>query len=60
METDLPAGVPKGFEELKREVLGFGQGVVEQERVVDDGKLGVYLVVAYYIRGLAGNGIPEP
>ena len=48
MERDLPAEVPKGFEELRAEILGFGKGVVEQDRVVDDGKMGMYLVVTQY------------
>jgi hypothetical protein len=60
MERDLPAEVPKGFEELRAEILGFGKGVVGQDRVVDDGRMGVYLVVTYDIRGLVGDRIPEP
>ncbi|KAK0732350.1 hypothetical protein B0T21DRAFT_260212, partial [Apiosordaria backusii] len=46
LEGDLPEEVPHGFEELRREVLSFGKGEDEE-----DGKMGVYMVTTYEIRG---------
>ncbi|KAK4223076.1 hypothetical protein QBC38DRAFT_373843, partial [Podospora fimiseda] len=63
LEEDLPAEIPKGFEELRKEILGFVDRLEEVEegeypvqamvRIPDEeeGKLGVYLVVTYEIRG---------
>jgi hypothetical protein len=43
LEHDLPAEVPKGFEELRSEILAFGDKVAA-EKVIDEGKMGLYLV----------------
>ncbi|KAK4043379.1 hypothetical protein C8A01DRAFT_13083 [Parachaetomium inaequale] len=51
---NLPAELPKGFEELRYEILAFGDKVAAEERIVDDGEMGVYLVVTYDIRGMCG------
>jgi hypothetical protein len=50
----LPAEPPKGFEELRSEILAFGDKVAAEERIVDDGKMGVYLVFTYDLRGMCG------
>ncbi|KAK0726647.1 hypothetical protein B0T21DRAFT_371991 [Apiosordaria backusii] len=45
VDEDLPAEVPKGFEELREEIMGFGKDVSEDEKISDEGKMGLYLVV---------------
>ncbi|KAK3996580.1 hypothetical protein QBC44DRAFT_317177 [Cladorrhinum sp. PSN332] len=45
IEEDLPADIPKGFEELRREILSFGKDVSEGDKITDEGKTGLYLVV---------------
>ncbi|KAK3897074.1 hypothetical protein C8A05DRAFT_39376 [Staphylotrichum tortipilum] len=59
LDEDLPAEVPKGFEELRKEVLGYGEGIKDEDRVADEGKMGVYMVVTYDIRGSYGPGLAE-
>ncbi|KAK4031249.1 hypothetical protein C8A01DRAFT_21507 [Parachaetomium inaequale] len=55
MDEDLPAGVPKGFEELRQEILGYGKDVGDGDKIADEGKLGIYMVVTYDIRGDYGD-----
>ncbi|KAK4163279.1 hypothetical protein QBC43DRAFT_319827 [Cladorrhinum sp. PSN259] len=46
VDKDLPPEVPKGFEELRQEILSFEKDVVsEQDKVKDSGKISLYLVV---------------
>ncbi|AEO60426.1 hypothetical protein MYCTH_2309624 [Thermothelomyces thermophilus ATCC 42464] len=54
LEHDLPAELPKGFEELRSEILSFSDKVEAKDRIADDGKIGVYLVVTYGLRGHRG------
>jgi hypothetical protein len=54
LDHNLPAEPPKGFQELRSEILSFGDKVAAKERIVDDGKMGVYLVFTYNIRGMCG------
>jgi len=55
INEDLPAGVPKGFEELRQEILGYGKDVGDGDKIADEGKLGIYMVVTYDIRGDYGD-----
>jgi len=55
MDKDLPAGVPKGFEELRQEILGYGKDIGDGDKIADEGKLGIYMVVTYEIRGYYGD-----
>ncbi|VBB80891.1 Putative protein of unknown function [Podospora comata] len=57
MDEDLPEEIPKGFEELRQEILSYsGKGDVEEEdEVQEEGKMGIYLVVTYDIRGYYGE-----
>ncbi|KAH6615784.1 hypothetical protein B0J18DRAFT_484457 [Chaetomium sp. MPI-SDFR-AT-0129] len=48
---DLPDEVPKGFEELRQEILAYGKDVDDEGKIVDEGKLGIYIVVTYDVRG---------
>ena len=57
LDRDLPAEIPKGFEELRQEILGYGKDVKDKDRIGDEGKLGVYLVVTYEIRGYYGESL---
>ncbi|KAH6615912.1 hypothetical protein B0J18DRAFT_438475 [Chaetomium sp. MPI-SDFR-AT-0129] len=57
LDEDLPAEVPKGFEELRQEILGFGKDVADGEKIADEGKLGLYMVVTYEIRGDYGDAL---
>jgi hypothetical protein len=54
LTEDLPEGVPKGFDELRTEILSYHDSVpiVPQEQIKDDGKMGLYVVYTYDIRGL--------
>ncbi|KAK5659879.1 hypothetical protein OQA88_13342 [Cercophora sp. LCS_1] len=54
LDEDIPAAIPVGFEELRREILAYGRDV--EEGIVDEGKMGVYLVVTYEIRGYYKEG----
>lgn len=54
LETDLPAEVPAGFEELRQEILSQGDGVngiPDSCKLPDEGKLGLYMVYTFEIRG---------
>ncbi len=55
LDEDLPAEVPAGFEELRQEVLGYGRDVEDANKIADEGKMSVYLVVTYDIRGYYGE-----
>jgi hypothetical protein len=55
MDEDLPAEVPKGFEKLRQEILGYGKDIGKGDKIVDEGKLGIYIVVTYDIRGSYGD-----
>jgi hypothetical protein len=59
MDEDLPAEVPKGFEELRQEILGYGKDTNDEDRIADEGKMGVYMVATYDIRGYYGYGLGE-
>jgi hypothetical protein len=41
----------QGFKELRQEIMGYGKEVQDRDKIVHEGKLGVYLVVTYEIRG---------
>ena len=47
----LPAEPPEAFEQLRNEIMSFGEGLDDEERIPDDGKLGLYAVHTYEIRG---------
>jgi hypothetical protein len=47
LEQDLAAEAPKGFEELRAEILAFGDQVAAEKKVADEGKMGLYLVFTY-------------
>jgi hypothetical protein len=47
LEQDLAAEPPKGFEELRAEILAFGDQVAAEKKVADEGKMGLYLVFTY-------------
>ncbi|KAJ4397049.1 hypothetical protein N0V93_001273 [Gnomoniopsis smithogilvyi] len=54
LENDLPAAVPEGFEDLRQEILSHGDGVngvKDTEKIPDEGKMGVYMVYTFEIRG---------
>lgn len=51
LEGDLPAEPPKEFEELRLEILAFGEKADAKDRIADEEKLGLYLIVRYGIRG---------
>lgn len=54
LENDIPAEIPEGFEDLRQEILAHGDGVNgvhDSDKVPDDGKLGVYMVYTFEIRG---------
>jgi hypothetical protein len=52
MEEDLPAEVPSGFEGLRQDILSFCNTVPEAHRIPDEGRMGLYVVYTYEIRGL--------
>lgn len=47
----LPAEPPVAFEQLRKEIMSFGEGLDNEERISNDGKLGLYAVHTYEIRG---------
>lgn len=51
MDKDLPITVPAGFEDLRQEVLSFCGSVPDQDRLLDEGRMGLYAVHTYEIRG---------
>ncbi|KAK3899074.1 hypothetical protein C8A05DRAFT_18440 [Staphylotrichum tortipilum] len=55
MDKDLPAEVPGGFEELRQEILGYGKDIDDGDKIPDEGKLGIYMVVTHDIRGYYGT-----
>lgn len=52
LDEDLPTAVPGRFEELRREILSFGQKLDDRDKIADEGKVGLFLVHTYEIRGL--------
>ncbi|KAK5994639.1 hypothetical protein PT974_05121 [Cladobotryum mycophilum] len=53
---ELPAEVPKGFEEFKNEILSFGANAADDEKTPDEGKMGLYVV---YTSGSRGFYLPQ-
>ncbi|KAK3305241.1 uncharacterized protein B0T15DRAFT_191797 [Chaetomium strumarium] len=59
LDEYLPAEIPRGFEELRQEILSyeglgkdeFGNPAKEGERIAEEGKMGVYAIITYNIRG---------
>lgn len=52
LDEDLPSPVPDGFEELRQEILSFGEKLENDDKIADEGKMGLFLVHIYEIRGL--------
>lgn len=50
-ERDLPPELPRGFDKLRERVLGFTKQVDKADQIPDGGKLGIYKVHTYDIRG---------
>lgn len=50
LEDELPVTPPEGFEELRREILAHGKG--SEDGGEEEGKMGLYVVYTYGIRGL--------
>lgn len=54
LETDLPAEVPAGFEDLRQDILSQGDGrngITDSCKLPDEGKMGLYMVYTFEIRG---------
>lgn len=53
LEHDLPAEVPDGFEDLRQEILSSGDGVGldDLDKIPDEGRMGLYMVYTFEIRG---------
>ena len=51
LEQNLPAEVPAGFEELRKEVLSFSDKVSNDVKISDEGHLGLFAVFTHDIRG---------
>ena len=54
MDEDLPAKIPTDFDGLQQEVLGYGKDTADEDKIVDEGKLGAYMVVTSDTRGFHG------
>lgn len=52
LDDDLPVEVPAGFEELRNEILSVGDGIVDSDKVADEGRMGLFIVYTHDIRGL--------
>lgn len=60
LDGDLPAEVPKGFEVLQGKILGYRkEDAKEEDSIAGEGKMGVYIVVTYDIRGSYGPGLAQ-
>jgi len=42
---DLPVEVPTGFKELRMEILSFGDGIADSDKVADEGRMGLFAVI---------------
>ncbi|KAK3935030.1 hypothetical protein QBC46DRAFT_398448 [Diplogelasinospora grovesii] len=55
MDEDLPAEIPAGFEELRKEILSFAdpsRGIPETEKIgEEEGHMGLFVVYTHDIRG---------
>ncbi|KAK3937051.1 hypothetical protein QBC46DRAFT_393736 [Diplogelasinospora grovesii] len=55
MDEDLPAEIPTGFEELRKEILSFAdpsRGVPKSEKIGDEeGHMGLFVVYTYGYKG---------
>ncbi|KAK4163007.1 hypothetical protein QBC43DRAFT_213706, partial [Cladorrhinum sp. PSN259] len=60
LDEYLPNEVPRGFEELRKEILGFAETVRTKDKIApeEEGKLGVYMLVTWGIRGEMPRGCP--
>ncbi|KAK4193226.1 hypothetical protein QBC35DRAFT_480954 [Podospora australis] len=45
VDGDLPSEIPRGFEELRGEILSYAKDLEEKAKITDEGKMGLYLVV---------------
>ncbi|KAK3316474.1 hypothetical protein B0H66DRAFT_576354 [Apodospora peruviana] len=50
LENDLPMEIPKGFEELREEILSFANN--SDDKIADEGKMGLFVMYTYGVRGL--------
>ncbi|KAN0068591.1 hypothetical protein V8E54_013315 [Elaphomyces granulatus] len=49
---DLPVKVPTGFKEPRMEILSFGDGISDSNKIADEGRMGLFVVYTRDIRGL--------
>ncbi|KEY72362.1 hypothetical protein S7711_10405 [Stachybotrys chartarum IBT 7711] len=52
LDNDLPMEIPTGFEELRKEILSFGDGIDDGNKVANEGWMGLFIVYTHDIRGL--------
>jgi hypothetical protein len=52
LDEDLPMEVPTGFEELRREILSFGGGIADSNKIADEGRIGLFVVYTQGFRGM--------
>lgn len=52
LDDDLPMEVPTGFEELRKEILSFSDGIADSDKIADEGRMGLFVVYTHDIRGL--------
>ncbi|KAK4235215.1 hypothetical protein C8A03DRAFT_18007 [Achaetomium macrosporum] len=59
MDEDLPAEIPRGFEELRQEILSYaeyakdeyGNEAKDEDKIADEGKMGVFVIITHNVRG---------
>ena len=42
LDQNLPMEVPTGFKELRMEILSFGDGIADSDKIADEGRMGLY------------------
>jgi hypothetical protein len=43
--------VPRGFEGLRKEILSFGHGISDSDKISDEGRMGLFMVHTHDFRG---------
>ncbi|KAK3986152.1 hypothetical protein QBC44DRAFT_344832 [Cladorrhinum sp. PSN332] len=52
LDGDRPIEVPTGFEELRNEILSFGDGIDNSDKIANEGRMGLFVIYTHDIRGL--------
>ncbi|CAM1502299.1 Fc.00g042830.m01.CDS01 [Cosmosporella sp. VM-42] len=56
LDEDLPVAIPAGFEALKTDILSYCDKIPREDKIKDEGKMGLFAV---YTHGIRGHYVPQ-